>query len=82
MSPRVKLLSDLAQFLTDRERMELAHLLLGDDITEKDPGYDEAWAAEIKRRIEEFDRGEVKSIPWSVVRETLFAKHTSHTDSE
>jgi putative addiction module component (TIGR02574 family) len=40
---------------------------------EKEPGYDEAWAAEIQRRIEEIDSGKVKMVPWERVRERLYA---------
>ena len=37
---------------------------------EKDPGYDDAWAAEIKRRIDEADSG-VPGIPGEIVMEQL-----------
>ena len=37
---------------------------------EKDPGYDDAWAAEIKRRIDEADSG-VLGIPGEIVMEQL-----------
>jgi putative addiction module component (TIGR02574 family) len=30
---------------------------------EKEPGYDEAWAEEIQRRIEDLDSGRAKTIP-------------------
>ncbi|MEO6398862.1 MAG: hypothetical protein ABIP13_10380 [Tepidiformaceae bacterium] len=37
---------------------------------EKDPGYDDAWAAEIKRRIEDADSG-VPGVPGDVVMGVL-----------
>ncbi len=37
---------------------------------EKDPGYDDAWAAEIKRRINEADSG-VPGIPSEIVMKKL-----------
>jgi hypothetical protein len=57
--------------LDERERQLLAMRLemsLGED---KDPGYDQAWEAEIKRRVEEIDRGEVELIDWEDVRRKL-----------
>lgn len=37
----------------------------------KEPGYDQAWEAEIKRRLEEIERGEVELIDWEEVRSDL-----------
>jgi len=34
-------------------------------------GVEAAWVAEIERRIVELDVGEVKTIPWDVVRDGL-----------
>ena len=39
---------------------------------EKDPGYDDAWAAEVGRRIDRADSGRVSSIPWETVRAELY----------
>lgn len=52
---------DAAMQLTEQERQELAWELL--DSVQKEPGYDEAWAAEIARRIDDIDSGRVKLIP-------------------
>jgi putative addiction module component (TIGR02574 family) len=51
----------------DRERLagELVASL------EKEEGYDEAWDAEIARRIEEIDSGRATTIPWEDVRAEL-----------
>jgi hypothetical protein len=35
---------------------------------------EEAWDAEIRRRVEELDSGAVETIPWKEVRERLFAR--------
>ena len=38
--------------------------------TEADEGMDEVWAAEVQRRVESIDKGEVTLIPWDdVMRE-------------
>ena len=41
---------------------------------EKDPGYDDAWAAEIKRRVEEIDTGAAELVPWEEVRDRLYER--------
>src|SRR5262249_53988521 len=39
-----------------------------------DPGAEEAWLKEIRRRVEELDSGAVIAIPWSEARARLLAK--------
>ena len=41
---------------------------------ETDPGAEEAWLKEIRRRVEELDSGAVTAIPWSEARARLLAK--------
>ena len=41
---------------------------------EKDPGYDDAWAAEIKRRVKEIDNGAAELVPWEEVRDRLYER--------
>ena len=56
--------------LPESERAEIAASLIHSLDTETDEGVDEAWAAEIQRRIESIDRGEVQLVPWDdVMRE-------------
>jgi len=38
---------------------------------ESDEGVDDAWAAEIERRMAEYRAGNVRTIPWSEVRAHL-----------
>ncbi|HEX3584079.1 MAG TPA: addiction module protein [Thermoanaerobaculia bacterium] len=64
---------DAAQ-LPDRERAELAGMLLDSLDDEPDPGVEAAWAEEVERRIRQVDSGEVKLIPWEQVRAELFAR--------
>ena len=58
--------------LAPEDREMVAAELMGS--LEKDPGYDEYWAAEIKRRIDEADSGRVPSIPWETVRAELYER--------
>ena len=54
--------------LAPEDREMVATELMGS--LEKDPGYDDAWAAEIKRRIDEADSG-VPGVPGEIVMEKL-----------
>ena len=56
---------EAAMQLSEEERQALAWELI--DSVQKEPGYDEAWAEEIARRLEELDSGRVELIPAEVV---------------
>jgi len=60
-----------ASELSDKERAELAGLLLETLDGEPDPGVEAAWAEEVERRVRQIDSGEVKMIPWEQVRAEL-----------
>jgi putative addiction module component (TIGR02574 family) len=56
----------IADFMAlDADERELVAVRLFDAMHEgaRDPGYEEAWDAEIQRRIDQIDRGESKMIP-------------------
>lgn len=38
----------------------------------RDPGYDAAWEAEIKRRVEEVERGEADEMEWDDAMKVIF----------
>ena len=57
--------------LPDDERFMLANRLLESVEGERDADYEEAWAAEIARRIEEIDNGTAKMIPWEDVKRMI-----------
>ena len=63
-----------ASELSERERAELAGLLLESLDGEPDQDVEAAWAEEIERRVRQLDSGEVKTIPWQQVRSELFAR--------
>ena len=57
----------------DEEERQLLAIRLEASLGEaKDPGYDAAWEAEIKRRIEELDRGDVELIDWDDAMKFIF----------
>ncbi len=57
--------------LKERERAALAARLIESLDTEIEEGVEAAWLAEVERRMEELDSGEVQSIPWDDVRARL-----------
>ena len=70
MTRAVHELYEKASELPPQDRAELAGLLL-ESIEPADEGVEEAWAAEIERRMADFRDGKVKTIPWSEVRARL-----------
>lgn len=53
------------------ERATLMRLLTESLDTESDEGVDEAWMAEVERRMAELDSGAVQPIPWAEARARL-----------
>ena len=53
--------------LPQSERAELAASLIRSLDTQVDADADAAWAAEIQRRVESIDNGQVTLIPWNDV---------------
>ena len=60
--------------LTDRERAELAGMLIESLDSEPDADVEAAWAEEVERRVRQVDAGEVEMIPWEQVRAELFSR--------
>ncbi len=58
--------------LDEKDRATLAGALIESLHGEIEPGTDEAWAAEIKRRVAELEANSVASVPWSQVKDRLF----------
>ena len=71
MTRAVQELYEQASKLTPSDRAELAGLLLESLEEATDEGVEEAWAAEIERRVADWRAGRVKTIPWSEVRARL-----------
>jgi putative addiction module component (TIGR02574 family) len=62
--------------LAEPERAALASSIF-ESLEPADPKADEAWAAEIKSRVDELRTGKVKTVAWSQVRAELEAKLAS-----
>lgn len=71
MSTDAENLYQAALKLPDDERFLLANRLLESVEGERDPDYEEAWAAEIARRVEEIENGTAEMLSWEEVRAKL-----------
>jgi len=71
MTRAVEELYEQASHLPAEDRAELAGKLLESIEEPADDGVEEAWAAEIERRMTDYRAGKVKTIPWAEVRAFL-----------
>jgi putative addiction module component (TIGR02574 family) len=71
MTRAVEVLYQQASQLPEDDRAELAGKLLESIEDPADEGVEDAWAAEIERRLADYRAGRVKTIPWSEVRAHL-----------
>jgi putative addiction module component (TIGR02574 family) len=71
MNSEAKKLLDQALLLAPADRESLAGELF-DSLETDDPGVENAWEAEIDRRVKELDRGEVQPISWADARRMIF----------
>jgi putative addiction module component (TIGR02574 family) len=75
MSPKVAEVLDKALELSSHERGLLIDRLVESlDVAPPDEGVDEAWADEIKRRVDEIRSGKVKMIPGEQVLREMARK--------
>lgn len=74
MSKTVKELYEEASTLDEKQRADLAGLLLESLDSERDPDVEQAWATEIEKRIVQIDTGEVDMIPWEDVKREMYAR--------
>ena len=63
-----------ALHLEEHDRLEIADRLYDSVYGPRDAAIDEAWAAEIERRLAELDAGRATLIPWEQVRSELLGK--------
>lgn len=72
MSPKASEILDSALALSSRERgMLIDRLVESLDDGPPDEGVEEAWASEIKRRVDDIDCGTAKMIPLEEVRRRI-----------
>jgi putative addiction module component (TIGR02574 family) len=69
----VDLFKDASE-LSEKDRADLAGLLIDSLEGEPDEGVEAAWAAELERRVAELEAGTVKSVPWGEVRQRLLSR--------
>ena len=62
MSAVLKQIHELLPALTEEERAQLAHELIISLDGPEDEGVDEAWEAEIERRLDEVESGKAKMV--------------------
>ncbi len=72
MSPEISDLLKRALALSAEERAALAHTLL-DSLEEAGEGVQEAWDAEVARRIEDLKAGKAVTVPWEQLHRELLA---------
>ncbi len=68
-----KILKDALRLPAEARAALAGHLLESLDET-VDEDVESAWSKEIARRIDDLDRGKVKTIPWSVARRQIFGR--------
>jgi putative addiction module component (TIGR02574 family) len=75
MTPEVSKVLEKALTLSTRDRGLLINRLIASlDDGPAEEGVEEAWAAEIKRRVDEVESGKIKMIPTEEVRRRLVAR--------
>jgi len=72
-TPARKLFEEAMQ-LDPTERAALTGLLIESLEPVTDAGVEEAWLAEIERRMSELDSGSVKTVSWDDLRARLYAE--------
>ena len=72
-APNSRLLSD-ALLLPEKERAELASQIIASLDGPPDPNAEGLWAAEIERRIREFEKDPSRAEDWNVVKARIQQK--------
>jgi putative addiction module component (TIGR02574 family) len=75
---RVQRARAAASELSAEEREELIAVLSLGRAREPEPGYDEAWSAEIRRRVDAVVSDKSRGLPWSQVRREVAAQLAEH----
>lgn len=72
MTRSARELFEEAMRLDPAERATLLRLLIDTLDSESEEGAEDAWRAEVKRRIGDLDSGAVEAIPWEELRARLY----------
>ena len=71
MTEKSQVVLEDALKLTTNERAEVAEQLIANLDEASDTDVEQAWQEEVQRRLQQIERGEVKTIPWEVVQRRL-----------
>jgi len=71
MTDKSKVVLEEALKLTANERAEVAEQLIASLDEVPDTDVEQAWQEEVQRRLQQIERGEVKTIPWEEVQRRL-----------
>ena len=71
MTEKSQVVLEDALKLTTNERAEVAEQLIASLDEASDTDVEQAWQEEVQRRLQQIERGEVKTIPWEVVQRRL-----------
>jgi putative addiction module component (TIGR02574 family) len=74
MAKSARQLFDEAMQLDPKERATLMRLLIDSLDADTEEGSEEAWRAEVERRIAELDAGTVDTVPWEELRARLYQR--------
>jgi len=74
MARSARELFEEAMRLNAKERATLMRLLIDTLDSESEEGSEDAWRAEVDRRIAELDAGAVDTIPWEELRARLYQR--------
>jgi len=72
MTKTAQKLYEEAMRLDPKERAALTGLLIESLEPESEEGVEQAWVAEVERRMSELDSGAAQTIPWDQLRARLF----------
>ncbi|MEP6636138.1 MAG: addiction module protein [Acidobacteriota bacterium] len=71
MTEKSQVVLEEALKLTTNERAEVAEQLIASLDEASDTDVEQAWQEEVQKRLQQIERGEVKTIPWEVVQRQL-----------
>jgi putative addiction module component (TIGR02574 family) len=68
--------------LTEKDRAELAGLLIDSLDAEEGEGVEAAWISEVESRLAALDKGHTKTIPWEEAKKQLQKKLNARNDHQ
>jgi len=74
MARSARQLFEEAMRLDPKERATLMRLLIDTLDADSEKGSEDAWRAEVERRVAELDSGAVDTIPWEELRARLYQR--------